>query len=151
MNLLLSVRLKYYYLKDGNILINWDFHTTSGELNQGLFPLLEFNLSSWQNTLFSPNFFKETRIHTSAIFVSYLSSTYNSRLWPSVLGAGPSPIYFFTALSPIYFFAAAMYRNYFFTGYQNYYFTALLVENMSFISVLSKFQNFQLKEDKICN
>ena len=46
-----------------------------------------------------------------------------------------------------------MYQNYFFTAlnYQNYYFTVLLVENISCICVLSKFQIFQLKEDKICN
>ena len=36
-------------------------------------------------------------------------------------------------------------------NYQNYYFTALLVENISFTSVLSKFQTFQLEEDKMCN
>ena len=36
-------------------------------------------------------------------------------------------------------------------NYQNYYFTVLLVENISCICVLSKFQAFQLKEDKICN
>ena len=34
---------------------------------------------------------------------------------------------------------------------QNYYFTALLGESISCISVLPKFQTFQLKEDKICN
>ena len=46
-----------------------------------------------------------------------------------------------------------MYWNYFFTAlnYQNYYFTVLLVENISCNFVLSMFQIFQLKEDKICN
>ena len=65
----------------------------------------------------------------------------------------PSPIYFSTAPSPSYFFMAPMYQNYFFMvpSYQNYYFLAMLVENISSISVLSNFQTFQLKEDKICN
>ena len=34
--------------------------------------------------------------------------------------------------------------------YQNYFFTPLLVENVSFISVLSKF-TFQLNDNKIYN
>ena len=74
-------------------------------------------------------------------------------LGPQPPAPSPGPIYFSTASSPNYFFAAPMYQNYFFTApnHQNYYLTALLVENISCISVLSKFQTFQLKEDKICN
>ena len=47
----------------------------------------------------------------------------------------------------------SMCQKFFFTApnYQSYYFTALLVESISCISVFSKFQTFQLKEDKICN
>ena len=68
--------------------------------------------------------------------------------FPQPTAPGPGPIYFSTAPSPDYFFAAPTYQNYFFTApnYQNYYLTALLVENISCISVLSKFQTFQLKE-----
>ena len=46
-----------------------------------------------------------------------------------------------------------MHQIYFFTApnYQNYYLTALSVANISCIPVLSKFQTFQLKEDKIRN
>ena len=65
----------------------------------------------------------------------------------------PGLIYFSMATSPDYFFAAPMYQNYVFMApnYQNYYLTVLLVENISCISVRSKFQTFQLKEDKISN
>ena len=70
---------------------------------------------------------------------------------PSALGPGPQSHLLF--YGPNYFFAAPMYQNYFFIAlnYQNYYFTAMVVENICCISVLSKFQTFQLKEDKICN
>ena len=84
---------------------------------------------------------------TPNILGYYFSSAHNPRA--PALG----PIYFCTAPCPNYFFAAPMYQNYFFTAPndQNYYFTALVVENVSCISVLSKCQTFQLKEDKICN
>ena len=69
------------------------------------------------------------------------------------VGAAPRPHLLFYGPRPNYFFAALMYQNLFFTApnYQSYCFTALLVENISCISVFSKFQFFQLKEDKICN
>ena len=64
---------------------------------------------------------------------------------PTAHNPGPRPPDPFTSLWPG--------TNYFFTtpNYQNYYFTALLVENISCISILSKFQTFQLKEDKMYN
>ena len=72
----------------------------------------------------------------------YFSSAHS----PRPLAAATGPIYFSTAPGQNYFFAALTYQNYFFTApnYQNYYFMALLVVNISCISVLSKFQTFQL-------
>ena len=59
---------------------------------------------------------------------------------------GSRPHLLFYGPRPDYFFAAPGYQNYFFTA-RIIKTTALLVENISFISVLSKFQTFQLKED----
>ena len=69
---------------------------------------------------------------------------------PRPSAAAPGPIYFFTAPGSNYFFTVPMCQNYFcmVLNYQNYYFTAPLIENICFISVLSKFQTFQLKEVK---
>ena len=70
---------------------------------------------------------------------------------PQPLASAPAPC----PLPPaqIAFSQPPCIKIYFFTAPddQNYYFTALLVGNISCISVLSKFQTFHLKEDKICN
>ena len=63
----------------------------------------------------------------------YFSSAHSLWLWSSALGS----TYFSTAPIPDYFYAVPM--------YQTYYLTALLVENISCISVLSKSQTFQIK------
>ena len=72
---------------------------------------------------------------------------------PQALGPDPRPHLLFYGPQPRLFFAAPMYQNYILTApnYQNYYLTVLLVENISCISVWSKFQPFQLKGDKISN
>ena len=93
------------------------------------------------------NIFGGASILLNAAFLSFCQGI----IFPQP--TAPGPIYFSTAPGPDYFFTAPMYQNYFSVAPndQNYYFTALVVENISCFSVLSKFQTFQLKEDKICN
>ena len=93
------------------------------------------------------NIFGGASILLNAAFLSFCQGI----IFPQP--TAPGPIYFSTAPGPDYFFTAPMYQNYFSMAPndQNYYFTALVVENISCFSVLSKFQTFQLKEDKICN
>ena len=83
----------------------------------------------------------------------YFSLAHSPR--PHLLFYVPQPKLLFHSppRTKITFSQSSTYQNYFFTAPndQNYYFMALLVENISCISVLSKFQIFQLKEDKICN
>ena len=71
-----------------------------------------------------------------------------------LLFLGPQPPAPFTFLRPpaqLLFRGPHVSKLLFDLLHQNYYLKALLVESISCISVLSKFQTFQLKEHKICN